>query len=441
MSLRHRQIKGTALNFIAVVFNQGSTLVANIFVARILMQQSFGEYFMVQATLLTMSALSQLATGYTASKYIAELRSVDPERAGRIMGVCAIVSIVMAVVGTLLVVAMAPWLAGAMLNAPHLASALILGAGFLLFSSINGYQTGALSGLEAYASLAKAGAASGIVAMVAISLGAWWGGLNGALIGLSVSAIFRCGIHYRLLRIESRTHGIRPQYRGSLRREKTIIVKFAFPAAMAGFFLTPMIWLANTFLVRQQDGYVEMALYAAATNFRIAVLFLPNVMNNVGMSILNNEKARGDLKHYHRLFSANVLHIFLVSLGGALVVGILGRPLLELFGKDFGAGYLILWFLLAASVSDAVSIGMYQYMQSQAKIWHALIGITIPTGLFLVAAAYFLVPMYGGAGLAIATMVTSILGLICHMTLVALLRRRVGMEAGTHSCRDIGARR
>ena len=57
----------------------------------------------------------------------------------------------------------------------------------------------------------------------------------------------------------------------------------------------PMIWLANSFLVRQPGGYGEMALYSAANNLRILVLFLPNVMNSVGLSVLNNEKAKGDM--------------------------------------------------------------------------------------------------------------------------------------------------
>ena len=63
MRLRDRLIKGTALNLIAVVFNQGSTLFVNIIVARLLLKQGFGEYAMVQSTLLTVSMLSQLATG------------------------------------------------------------------------------------------------------------------------------------------------------------------------------------------------------------------------------------------------------------------------------------------------------------------------------------------------------------------------------------------
>src|SRR3990170_1825677 len=96
MRIRDRLIKGTVLNLIAVAFNQGSSLIVNIIVARILMMQSFGEYAMVQSTLLTLAVISQLATGYTASKYLAEYRTSDPKKAGRIMGLCAVVASLMA---------------------------------------------------------------------------------------------------------------------------------------------------------------------------------------------------------------------------------------------------------------------------------------------------------------------------------------------------------
>lgn len=424
MRIRDRLIKGTAMNLIAVAFNQGSTLIVNIIVARILMKQSFGEYAMVQSTLLTVATISQLATGYTASKYIAEYRSNDTERAGRILGLCALVSVLMAGLGAFLLIVMAPWLAGGMLKAPHLAFALIIGSGFLFFSSINGYQIGALSGLEAYGNLAKAGVASGIVAVAAISLGAWWGGLNGTLIGLSISALVRCAIHNRWLRFESRVQGIKPRYRGSLSQEKAIIHNFALPAAIAGCYMMPMVWLATSFLVRQPGGYGEMALYSAANNLRILVLFLPNVMNSVGLSVLNNEKAKGDIANYNRVFRSNVQHIFLVSLGGVLVMGIFGQPILRLFGKDFGAGHFLLWLLLVASLFESLSIALYQYVQSQAKMWPAFFSITVPREAFLVMAAYFLVKSYGGAGLAAAYLGSTILGLIFQFSLVAMLYRK-----------------
>lgn len=430
MRIRDRLIKGATLNLIAVAFNQGSTLIINIIVARILLKQTFGEYAMVQSTLLTMATLSQLSTGYTASKYIAEYRSSDSQRVGRIIGLCALVSAIMAGVGALLLIGLAPWLTSNMLKAPHLASALMIGVGYLFFSSINGYQTGALSGLEAYGGLAKAGVVSGIVAVAAISLGAWWGGLNGTLVGLSISAFVRCVIHNRWLRIETRMQGIKPQYRGSLSQEKAIVFKFALPAAIAGYYSMPMIWLANSFLVRQPGGYGEMALYSAANSFRILVLFLPNTMNSVGLSILNNEKAKRDMAHYRRVYKSNVRHIFFVSLGSAFVMGVFGRHILQLFGKDFGTGRFLLWILLVSAIFDGLSIALYQYVQSQAKIWLSFFSIHIPREAFFVVMAYFFVQSYKGAGLAIAYTGSAILGLILHFSLVAFLYRKECKELG-----------
>jgi O-antigen/teichoic acid export membrane protein len=422
-TVKERLITGTALNFLATAFNQGSTLVVNILVARILMKEGFGEYTMVQSTLLTLATLGQLATGYTAAKYVAEYRSVAPQRAGRIMGLCAIVSAAMACVATIILVLIAPWLATSVLKAPHLSVALMIGSGFVFFSAINGYQTGALSGLEAYGGLAKAGVISGIMTMTAISLGAWTGGLNGTLVGLSISAVLRCLIHGWWLRLEGKAQGIVPQYRGSLGQEKAIITRFALPAAIAGYYSMPMFWLANSFLVRQPGGYGEMALYSAANNLRLLVLFIPNVMNNVGLSVLNNEKAKGDVSHYNRLFGSNVLHIFLVSLAGILVVGIFGRSILQLFGKDFGAGYPLLWLLLASTIFEGLSIALYQYVQSRAKIWLSLFTINIPRDGFFVVAAYYLIQSHGAAGLAVAYLSASILNVICTLACVQFVKQ------------------
>jgi O-antigen/teichoic acid export membrane protein len=411
MRLRDRLIKGTALNLIAVAFNQGSTLIVNILVARILMKQSFGEYAMVQSTLLTMAALSQLATGYTASKYIAEYRSTDPERAGRIMGLCALVSALMASVGTILFIPIAPWLAGTMLKASHLAITLMIGSGFLFFSTINGYQTGALAGLEAYGALAKAGVVSGIVAVVAISLGAWWGGVNGTLIGLSMNAFVRCAIHNRWLQLESRAQGIEPQYRG-VRREKAVIFRFALPASIAGYYAMPMIWLGNSFLVSQPGGYGEMALYAAAMNIGRLVIFVPVVMNSVVSSILNHVKGSGNRQQYDHLYRFNVIFVFSTTLVVALILGFFGDTILGMFGRSFSTATDILIIILASSVFEATTGSLYQRIQNHGKIWLSFIFINLPIGPVFLILAFFLVPKLGALGLGIANIIMTMLSLL-----------------------------
>ena len=178
-----------------------------------------------------------------------------------------------------------------------------------------------------------------------------------------------------------------------------------------------------------------MALFSAANNIRILVMFLPNVMNSVGLSVLNNEKGKGDRSHYNRVFRSNVACIFLVSLGGVLAVGVFGRPILQLFGKDFAAGYTLLWFLLASSLFEGLSIALYQYVQSKAKIWHSFFSINIPREAFFVVATYYLVQSYGGAGMAAAYMGSAILGLILHFSLVFMLYRKEGNLLDSYAVR------
>jgi len=417
MRLRNRLIKGTVLNLVAVSFNQGSSLITNIIVARILKKQIFGEYAMVYSTLLTVANLSQLATGYTASKYIAEYRTSNPQRAGRIMGVCTFLSALMAGVGAFLIITIAPWLAKDMLKAAHLAFALMIGSVFVFFFTINRYQIGALSGLEAYGSLAKAGVVSGIVSVIIISIGAWLEGLNGTFIGLSISSFVRYVIHYRLLQLESRMQGIKIQCRGSLRQEKELILKFAIPVALTGLSNMPTLWLGNCLLVRLDQGFEEMGVFSAANRLRMIALLLPNIINQVNLSLMNNLKGLRQMRSYRKL-----AFISTISMGGgtaifgAMII-IFGRLLLSLFGKEFLTGNTILIVLVIAAVVESFAMAAYQIIQSHEKVWHGFLLNAIPRDLLFVALAYTLVPHWEGFGLALSFMLSRFISLVVNTLL------------------------
>lgn len=95
--LRSRLGRAVIWSVIESAFNQGSTLLVNLVVANLLGRRVFGEYAIVQATLLTIGTIAQLSTGYTAAKYVAEYRSRDPPRAGRILRFCRRISAVLVV--------------------------------------------------------------------------------------------------------------------------------------------------------------------------------------------------------------------------------------------------------------------------------------------------------------------------------------------------------
>lgn len=411
-NLRGRLFRGVTLNFLAVVFNQGSTFFASIIVARILLKQGFGEYAIIQSTLQMLAILAQLTTAYTVLKFVSEYRSTDILRSGRIIGASSLVAFVMATSGAVIISLLAPWIADTALNSPNLSSGLISGIGFFFFSVINGYQTGALSGLEAYKSLAKAGAISGLSAVTMIAIGAWIWELNGALVGLSIGASVRCAIHFFYLNLECKKSKIKPIYRGSLALERETILNFVLPTAIISYYSIPLLWFANSLLFRQPNGYGETALYMAALNIKNLILFIPNIINNVVFSILNNLIGINQLSKYRKLVNLNVKITFLATFTGGLIIALFSNLILGLYGENFIDARKILALLLISAVFEATSGAIYQTIQTRGRIWLSLFTMNIPVVLIFVISSTILVPQLSGIGLAISCVIMSFSQLI-----------------------------
>jgi O-antigen/teichoic acid export membrane protein len=399
-SLHSRFQTGVAFNLLGTIFNQGSTFVVNIVVANLLGRQIFGEYAIMQNTLVAVAAFGQLGIGFVATKYVAEFRSTDRERAGRILGMLYAISIMLAGIASLTLLVLSPWLAVSVLKAPSLAPGLAIGSAVLLFAVLNGFLIGALAGLESYRVLAKAFVRGGTVYLLVCSGFAWRGGLNGVIGGQAISGFVLLVILVLALRSECLQQGIRFHFRRTA-NEWPIILKFAVPGALSGLTSAPALWLASTLLVRQPDGFSQMAIFSASFSVMAAVLLLPNIANNVGMSLINHRKGSGNSLEYRQIFWINLVATVAIVMAGAAVAALLGPELLRLFGKNFKNGYPTLLILLAATVPQGLAVALYQIIQSQAKMWLSFIAVALPKDALIVILAYLLIPTHGASGVAI----------------------------------------
>jgi O-antigen/teichoic acid export membrane protein len=422
-SLRDRLARGVTWNIIGALFSQGSIFLCNIILANILGRTGYGEFGMIQNTTLTLAGVAQLATGYTATKYVAEYRFTDRERTGRILGLCSIFSGGMGCLATFLMLGAAPWLADSLLKAPHLGTGLMIASGSVLFSVLNGYQVGALAGLESYAAIARISAFHGVLHLTICSVAAWQWGLNGALAGFVVSSLLRWIIFYRVLILASVGQAIFFIYKG-IWKEAEIILKFALPAALSGLFSMPAIWLVNTFLVRQPEGYSQMGLYSAANSLKTVILILPQLINNVGMSLMNSQKGLGNQASYRNVFWVNLAMTTSVVLAGVIFMTLFGSLILRMFGKDFVSGYPVLIILSFSAIPETLVLAFYQIIQSRAKMWLALLALTLPRDLLIISLAYFLAPLYGAVGLATTYVVAQTVSLI----LVIAILKQIGLQ-------------
>lgn len=398
-SVRSRYATGFVWNALGAAFGQGGTFLGSLIVANVIGQQAFGHYSFAQTTFLMVSGVAQLATGFTATKYVAEFRSTDPAKASRILGLCSLLSLTSGVLATVALVAASP-----LLDAPDFAKALALGASFVLFSVMNGFQMGAMAGLEGYRSIARAAGIHFFCHLALCFALSWVWGLAGAVGALAASAALRWIAFRFALDAELDRSRLFVDYR-HWRQERRVFVHFALPAAVSGLCAYPAFWLPNVLVVEQPGGYAQMALLGAALSLKLLVSLPATLLNGVGTSIINRQRGLGDAAGLRRAYWTNLAAVgATVLVCGSVVLG-LGPWLLALYGRDFVAGYPILAILVASTLPEVLSSAVYQSAQSQERIWQCFFLVWLPRDITLVAASFVLVSSFGAAGAAMAHVV------------------------------------
>jgi O-antigen/teichoic acid export membrane protein len=327
----------------------------------------------------------------------------------------------------LLLVLPAEWLAAVVLKAPHLTFELRCAAVAVFFAVLNGYLTGALAGLESYRALATTGIASGVLYFLLCTVLAWRYGLAGAVGGVAISALVQGLLLAASLFREAARQGISVGAHGFL-QERGILLNFAVPASLTGFLSMPAVWIASALLARQPGGYHQLALFGAANSYRTMLLFLPQTINNVGMSVLNNQR-RDDEESFRRVFWMNTGMTAGAAAVAAVAILLASSPLVGLFGTAFTDGRLVLVILLVPAVIEATALAPYQLVVSRGRMWASLFGVSVPRDVTLVLFAAVLTPAFGGAGLAAAYTVAALIALGGILAIVSRLGVRPGPDA------------
>lgn len=408
---------GIIWNLLAAFLNQGANFAVNALIASTLGRASLGRYAMVQSTALMIAVFAQVAMGSTATRYVAEFQRTNTNRAGAILGLCATVSLVTGTLGGIILLFASRPLAMIALKAPELATMLEISSVLMFFSTINGYQVGALAALDSFRGLALAGFASAVFQCALVVSLAHAYGLNGAVIGLAVSAFTRWLSHQIALRSAARKKGITFQPLLAL-KEMRILREYAFPVALTGYIAIPAAWLGGVCLARTPVGFSELAAYAVGLNIKSVVLFAPLVINSVSVVLFNETVGLHGLKDSLRIFWVNLGIIVMATAAAACLCKAFLGSVLALYGRQFHNAYPVIDLLLIASVFEAASYAGYVLVQSRAKMWLALFAIGLPRDAVFVALAFLLVRTQGAVGLATAYMIAWGLAATCTLACV-----------------------
>jgi O-antigen/teichoic acid export membrane protein len=412
-----RLARGAFWSLAGSAISRGLTLVSAILVARILGREAFGQLGIIQSTVGMFGVVAGFGLGLTANKHVAEFRTKDPARAGRVMALAALFAVLIGGATSGVLALLARWVAVRTIAAPQLTGLLRIGAIYLWLSAVNGAQAGALAGFEAFRAIATRSLWAGLVTLPLMVGGAWLVGLPGAVWGMVGGMAMNCLLNELALRREASVAGVPVSYRECL-RERPLLWQFSLPAFLSGSLVGPVLWGADALLVNRPHGYDQLGLFNAADAFRSAVLVIGSVIGTPLLPIMAHEKGGGG----ERLGRVNMLATWAVGAIPALLLCSAPELVQMAYGKQFtGAAFrhtFVLVILSSAIMSYRQGIG--RVLWARGLMWWSLV-TNAQWGLTFLAATYFLV-RYGAPGLALANLIGYTINTIIFVPLYTSLQ-------------------
>ena len=398
--LRRRVTSGFFWVLIATIATQFGGLLEAIIPARLLGIEDYGKLVAIQSTLIMLASFAGLGLGTTTARYVAQLRQTNPAQAGRVIGLCLLIIMSAAAIVTIGLILFAPIISEVVFSNSTLTNELRLGTIFLFFSILVTYQSGTLSGFEAFSRLAWAAVLQtiGTVALVVSLTSAW--GLSGAIAALGGGALLTWLLQEIALRREYRRWMICINF-AEAGKETHILTGFALPAALSGMLGGIVTAGGNAILIRQVHGLADVAVFNVANLIRSIALFVPSLLTRVTMPVLSNLYGLKQRSSFQKTFGLTLL----LSTGFALIsaVGIfcLSPILLSLFGKSYSGNNTVLALALTSSIFEVLAVNLFQVLYSHGRIWSQLL-IVVIWSVIILSMTWMLAPEMGANSLALA---------------------------------------
>lgn len=400
-SIKKRMINGMFWSFSGTALAKFLTLIAGIICAHILRKELYGEFCMVRSTINMFVVFGSAGLGVTATKYISEYRKGKKEKISHIYYITNIFGIITGILFTSLIIVFSSQLSSNILNEPRLSSALQIGSILLFFSVLNGVQNGALAGFEDFQSIAINTLIGSIFELIFMLAGAYFFSVNGAILGFGIGfiAIYitnKLSIS-RLFKINKIRKTAQKKFN---KQDWKILYNYSLPAALSSFLIAPAFWIIRSMLVRYK-GFGDLAIYEAADQWKIIILFIPTAISQIVLPILSSLQKEGN--NFEKTLKLNLLIIGLISIIISLIVIFASSFIIGLYGQDFKDA-LPLKILAASSVFSAIANILEMSAYSMGKMWQCFIVNIIWAFCMIVFTYIFLHKEMGASGLAYAVL-------------------------------------
>ncbi len=339
---------------------------ANIFAARMLSQEAFGQFTMIRNTISSIEGLISGTLGSTVIKQVAQSSHEEKENLPYILSTIFILNIIIAFIISIFIFFGADFIVEKfLLNNTNLVNALYIGIFILITTTFSTLMQNILIGLEEFKKLATLSIITSSISIPMIFILIYFFQFYGALFGV----VFYFGFDFVIKYLY-------------YKKLKYILIfryiEFKKYISYIFFFSTPLFfsiiinlfsfWYLRILVINESNGFKEIAIFDAAYQWLTVIMTITGATTNVALSMLSK-------KNNSKIFYINLLINFLISLIFAIFFILFSETIMLIYGENYADGYFILIILSITSIFFTLSAVYNKYFISINKSKDILISV------------------------------------------------------------------
>ena len=339
---------------------------ANIFAARMLSQEAFGQFTMIRNTISSIEGLINGTLGSTVIKQVAQSSHEEKENLPYILSTIFILNIIIAFIISIFIFFGADFIVEKfLLNNTNLVNALYIGIFILITTTFSTLMQNILIGLEEFRKLATLSIITSSITIPMIFILIYFFQFYGALFGV----VFYFGFDFVIKYLY-------------YKKLKYILIfryiEFKKYISYIFFFSTPLFfsiiinlfsfWYLRILVINESNGFKEIAIFDAAYQWLTVIMIITGATTNVALSMLSK-------KNNSKIFYINLLINFLISLIFAIFFILFSKTIMLIYGENYADGYFILIILSITSIFFTLSAVYNKYFISINKSKYILISV------------------------------------------------------------------
>lgn len=418
-NLSRRVFRAVAFGVGGSVLSRVFMMLANMAASRILGKDLYGQFSLINSTVLTFITFSSVGINSTITRYVA-LNRDDREAIGKSIGSLGALSIVLSLIISVALFfasrSISIWVAETEELVPYFQLTSLA----VLFAALASICQGILVGLERFKESAKVQVYGNLAFLIGVVLFSPMLGVNGAILALLLSYLYQLVHLFLINRKILKMLGAIIQIRMDEELAR-ILVSYTLPSYLAGISVTPAIWYTNSLLTKTA-GYASFAVFSIAHTWMHILVFIPSQLGQM-KPIYTDLYRQG---RYHELYSMlkkTTLVSSLLIVPFALLGVLFSDFILLLYGISDSSGKMVFTIMLATSIviNSQSQIGFF--FQAIGKMWLGFLVNSVWVVVFIFS--YHLMLDKGSVGLALAYLVSYINHTFLSYLVLYILKRRV----------------